>query len=301
MGQVGRGINVNPNVYNSVKAVTEDGYFSSPKVSESELKDVEAAIAADGKIDAGEEQLMTALKSKTSFTVNTQGQAPYDVNSSLLNFPSSATSTPQDGRTAVHSDERLHRVPDSVPAQRTGRQTDVFASKVGGDFNTAKSRLLDVNNWGNTADSMTGAAFQLTDGNGNNVSGRDPRVGDFIKIDLPGPSGDDWVQIENISNKPDELSITVRPSRNPASDSNETQHFFSNEATNTFTVNQGRTSSGQPIVEFHTNGRNERTNLTEGFWNLDVDNAINRAKNAGGSVTGMQTAQWENLGAGILK
>ncbi len=294
-------INVNKNVYNAVKAVTEDGYFSSPKVSASELKDVEAAIAADGKIDAGEEQLMTALKSKTSFTVNAQGKAPYDVSSSLLNFPSSASSTPQDGRTSVHSDGRLHRVPDAVPAQKSGRKTDVFASKVGGDFNTAKTRLLDVNSWGKTADSMAGADFQLTDSKGKNVSGRDPKVGDFIKIDLPGPSGDDWVQVESISNKPDELSITVRPSRDPSSSSNETQHFFSSSATNTFTVSKGQTADGKPIVEFNVNGRNEKTNLTEGFWNLDVDNAINRAKNAGGSVTGAQTAQWENLGAGILK
>lgn len=294
-------INVNRNVYDAVKAVTEDGYLSSPKVSGSEIKDVEAAIAADGQIDTGEEQLMTALKNKTSFTVNTQGQAPYDVGASLLNFPSSTVSTPQDGRTSVHSDGRLHRVPDAVPAQKSGRKTDVFDSKVGGDFNAAKTRLLDVNNWGNTADSMAGANFQLTDGTGKNVSGRDPKVGDFIKIDLPGPSGDDWVQVESISNKPDELSITVRPSRDPSSSSNETQHFFSNSATNTFTVNQGKTESGESIVEFHVNGRNEKTNLTEGFWNLDVDNAINRAKNAGGSVTGAQTAQWENLGAGILQ
>lgn len=294
-------INVNRNVYDAVKAVTEDGYLSSPKVSGSELKDVEAAIAADGKIDAGEKELMNALKNKTSFSVNTKGQAPYDVNASLLSFPSSAASMPQGGRTSVHSDERLHRVPDAVPAQKSGRKTDVFDSKVGGDFTLARERLLDVNSWGKTADSMTGAAFQLTDSKGNNVSGRDPKVGDFIKIDLPGPSGDDWVQVEDISDKPNELSITVRPSRNPTSSSNETQHFFSDASTNTFTVDQGKTDKGEAIVGFHVNGRNESTNLTEGIWNLDVDNAINRAKNAGGSVTGMQIDQWENLGAGILK
>lgn len=292
------GINVNKNVYNAVKTVTEDGYFSSPKVSTSELKDIEKAIAKDGKTDDGEKKLLESLKNGVKFTVTAQGQAPYDVSSSLLNFPSSEVSTPLKGATAVHSDDRLHKVPDTVPAQKSGRQTDIFDSKVNGDFATAKKRLLDVNNWGKTADSSMGADFQLTDEKGNNVSNRDPKVGDYLKIDIPGAPFEDWVRVENISDKPNELSITVRPSKDPTSDSNDVQHFFSSAATNTFTVNQGTTADNKPIVEFHVNGRNESTNLTYG---LDVDNGVNRIKNTMGQLTGAQTGQWENLGAGVLK
>lgn len=291
-------INVNKNVYNAVKTVTEDGYFSSPKVSTSELKDIEKAIAKDGKTDDGEKKLLESLKNGVNFTVTAQGKAPYDVNSSLLSFPSSEVSTPLKGATAVHSDGRLHKVPDTVPAQKTGRQTDVFDSKVKGDFATAKTRLLDVNNWGKTADSSLGADFKLTDDKGNKISNRDPKVGDYIQIDIPGAPFDDWVQVESISDKPNELSLTVRPSKDPTSKSDDIQHFFTSSATNTFTVSQGKTADNKSIVEFHVNGRNESTNLTYG---LDVDNGVNRIKNGMGQLMGAQTGQWENLGAGVLK
>ncbi|MGV3523837.1 MAG: hypothetical protein ACO1RX_06400 [Candidatus Sericytochromatia bacterium] len=287
-------INVNPNVYEAVKAVTYDGYTTSPKVSNSEAADVERAIAEDGNVDAGEAQLLDAMRSGTSFRVSAQGQAPYDVDASLLTFDKGKIADVNAGtRVAIDGDGDLHALPSTVPAQgKAGRPSDVYVdqSQTGGTatWEQARARMLNPNGWEATADANTyvdrSASFQVTDASGNSVS-RPPAVGDYLKINLPGsPLGADWVRVEAIQDNPNEVSVRVRPSKDPTSSSNATEHFFTSAATNTFTLRREGDN-----ISFQVNGRNEVAN---GAYGTAVD--------LGGSI-GMQDDQWNNLGAGILR
>lgn len=284
------GIQVNKNVYDAVKAGSYDGYFSSPKVSNSEENDVEKAIAADGKVDEGEAKLLQALKNHTSFTVTTKGEAPYDVNASLLTFDNKVQNYQPGTKVAEHYDGYVYSVPSHVPDQKVGRQTNVFDSNKT-DYDKAKGKLLDINHWGNCSSTGRSADFQIVGADGKTKDGP-PKKGDYIRIDLPGPSGYDWVQIEDIKETKDMASITVRPSKDPTSNSSAISHFFTSEATNTFTVERG--ANGQ--TQFHVNGRNERANSGAGNWVKDAGGGI------GDSVPGMpgQQKQWEWLGEYVL-
>ncbi|PKL74861.1 MAG: hypothetical protein CVV27_18340 [Candidatus Melainabacteria bacterium HGW-Melainabacteria-1] len=283
-------INVNTNVYEAVKAATYDGWTTSPQVSNSEQNDIEVAIAADGVVDQGEAQLLQALKNKTDFTVSASGEAPYNVDDSLLSFDNTVTAHRAGTRVAEHSDGYVYSVPSHVPTQTTGRQTNVYDS-ARTSYSDARAKLLDINNWDECSSTGRSASFQLVGPDGNTRSGT-PRVGDYIRIDLPGPSGYDWVQIEDIRDTPNMASITVRPSNDPTSDSDETSHFFTSAATNTFTVER----DGNGLTMFHVNGRNEVGN----------SGVLNTVKDYGGIVGDNlwvmpgQQEQWEWLGEYVL-
>ncbi len=71
-------------------------------------------------------------------------------------------------------------------------------------FLLACERLKNINNW-NKYCAVAMADTLLTDKNGVPARG-EPQVGDYIRIDIPGPgteSGDgyDWVQIEEIAGR----------------------------------------------------------------------------------------------------
>lgn len=280
-------INVNRNVYDAVKTATYDGWTTSPKIGDGEVQDIQAAIAADGEVDAGERQLLEALNNKTDFTIDTAGQDPYNVESELLSFDTDEVASENignvTGNVAHSSDDGIHPVPSHLPEQTVGRPTDYYETRTGGDYAAQRDALLDVNNWGDSG--LLSADFQLMDGNGNEVNNRTPREGDFIRLDIPGPTGYDYVQIEDIIDTDDMTSITVRPSRDPNSDSDNTHHFFTDEATNTFTLRRTESTSGEPLSVMQVNGRNERAN----------SGVINGAVAAGSEYTPMQSMQWEGL------
>ena len=108
-------------------------------------------------------------------------------------------------------------------------------------YTTAKSRLLNVNNWEQLAGKLM-AGFQLTDAHGQDISGP-AREGYYFRIDIPGPGtkagdGYDWALVEEIeeyqSADVESVGIRVRPATNPAGDSKDTAHFYSRESTSTF-------------------------------------------------------------------
>lgn len=230
-----------------------------------------------------------------------------------------------DNRTATTSDGESVIAPEMVPQQTMGRQTDYrksedFAGIRGtGASHLALERLLDTNNWYEMsavdykAAPATNAGFQVVNSQGKDldsfVSIGDALLNDavdledeikareglYLKIDLPGPSGDDYVQIESITIEPEgsleealkkgedfSISITVRPSVNPTT--GEHQHFFTNDATNTFVL----TRSGDDL-SMAIHGRNEKS--SPGTFNYMV--------NKGGEMGG-QEAQWESFAEGIL-
>jgi hypothetical protein len=143
--------------------------------------------------------------------------------------------------------------PSFLPKQEHSVSKDIFheyhadtVDDAAEDFLDAKDRLLQVNDWHQLTQPEL-ARFSLCDAHGNLVR-RAARVGDFIRISIPGPAhpesnsaadddGDDWVRIEELAydDYPDEdrerIAMQVRPAASPLAPSVIPQHFFSAEAT----------------------------------------------------------------------
>jgi hypothetical protein len=195
---------------------------------------------------------------------------------------------------------------DIVPVHQEGIQTNTEASielKSLGEaknfFQKVKERLLHVNGWHSIAGALT-AHFQLTDKEGKEVN-RSAREGDHFKIDIPGPGpvtgdGYDWVQVEAIEEKDEEveqsITLRVRPATNPTNERKDVAHFFSEEATSCFTVKRE-----QNTITAGVYGRNEKPNTNA---ETIVDKARNTAV-ATGAITGFAKLQWKSLVKGLVK
>lgn len=202
----------------------------------------------------------------------------------------------------------MAEVPEKiVPAQYEGAGKDIVHSvKAASDqqarklFQTAHSRLLDVNHWEEIARPVT-AKFTLTDHSLRRLR-RKAREGDFIMIEIPGPGssegkGADWVHIEAVAEKKDasgkeeSVAFRVRPARTPVTGEN-VAHFFDDKATSTFMIHR----NGRTVSAF-VHGRNEAPNLK-------TDNKFDIVRNAlvgFSAIAGLSDIQWKNLVTGLLK
>jgi hypothetical protein len=165
-------------------------------------------------------------------------------------------------------------------------------------FEQARRRLLHVNNWDKLCGKLS-ALFRLTDEKGNEIEG-EPRVGNYFKIDIPGPGtisgkGYDWVRVEAVeeTKQPEleSLLIRVRPADNPATSDSNVAHFFSDKATSNFVV--ARKSN---VVTAAVYGRNE-------VPNTDTNKPIDKTRNAvvgTTAVAGASNPQWKSLVNGLL-
>lgn len=167
-------------------------------------------------------------------------------------------------------------------------------------FQRQSAALLDVNHW-NQMSGMENANFKLFDANGNPSNHNPPQVGDFVRIDLPGPNPHDWVRIEDLHTDPNDTSVRVRPSYDPTQhppNTSVTAHFFTNQATNEFSVRRDGSS-----VTAGVHGEHESANVgsqasgplmatrngatTYGAWGMDIP-GTNR-------TTSMQQHQWNTF------
>lgn len=151
-------------------------------------------------------------------------------------------------------------------------------------FDAQAARLFDVHNWSELSDAL-GADFELFNPQGD-ATDRPARVGDFVRIDLPGPQPYHWVRIESASLTEGRAQIVVRPSHDPTSTDPATAHFFNSAATNTFSV----TRSGSTVT-CEVRGRNEFVNMGTSA----ADALLNRATAEGAwgvGGAGMQRHQW---------
>lgn len=196
--------------------------------------------------------------------------------------------------------------PSIVPTGETGSGSDntheisLPDEKTANEFFQAvKQRLLDVNAWHQHAGKGS-AVFQLTDEKGNEVQ-RPARLGDHFMIDIPGPGtvsgkGRDWVQIEAIEHQEapegEVLAMRVRPSQHPAKPGEDVAHFFTDEASSTFSVSK----SGNRITAA-VYGRNEKPNVEAGNLVDKIRNAVVGA----GAILGLNKPQWQSLVKGLLK
>lgn len=195
-----------------------------------------------------------------------------------------------------------------LPTQYTGAQTGAEAQIEVNDtdaavriFNTAKNRLLDINHWHEYVGSRI-STFILTDEDGNKVD-RLPKVGDLIRIDLPGPGptsgkGYDWVCIEQFDQKQDIQADTdyfafrVRPCHRPGVSEETPSHFYTDETTSTFIIQRVGTR-----ITACEKGRNE-------LPNTHTDSVIDNVRNtmvASAAASGLAIPQWKALMEGILK
>ncbi len=167
-------------------------------------------------------------------------------------------------------------------------------------YSRLKERFLDLKSW----KSYCGEAstdFQLYNASGE-YEERDPIVGDYIRIDIPGPGnfetgGYDWVEIifkSDQFSKDDEMEsllMICRPSKPPHSSINHPAHFYGVETTSSF-----RISRGDNFIRVGIYGRNEKPNLGHvGF--------LNKIRHILISIGGFARAtkiQWKCLADGLL-
>jgi len=197
--------------------------------------------------------------------------------------------------------------PVPVPEQVEGGKTDTTHAIEAGDLAAAhtlflgcKNRLLNINEWGQIAGKLS-AEFRLTDEHGKEISGL-PQVGNFIRIDIPGPGttvgdGYDWVQVEEIEDKTDpkgeveSVYIRVRPADNPVNDKNDVAHFFNSKASSSFTLDRQGLN-----VTAGVHGRNE-------VPNTDTERLLDKARNAAvgtAAIIGFNAPQWKGLVKGVM-
>lgn len=189
-----------------------------------------------------------------------------------------------------------------VPVQKKGGFHDTESHKQFDDtektieqYAVLKQRFLSVNEWKSYCGENF-ADFRLHDSLGEYVE-RIPKVGDYIRIDIPGPGGFeakgyDWVEIVEIDNhhiNKDELEnlmIICRPSTIPGSKKNRhINHFYSAEASSTFMISRSETSIKAAIY-----GRNESPN-----WNANFLDTIRNFSVAVGGMIGISKIQWKKL------
>lgn len=184
---------------------------------------------------------------------------------------------------------------DMNAVEKAGFNSDEEASKF---YQVAKQRLLDVNNWDKISN-LPSSTFLLCGPDGQHTD-RNVQVGDFLKIDIPGPGtstgdGFDWVKVEFIEerhdNGADVLSIRVRPTDNPLSSEEAVAHFFEDAATSTFQVKK---IGNDVFAEVH--GRNEKPNTETDHL---VDNIRNTMVGLSAKV-GAAYPQWKGLVAGLV-
>ena len=123
-------------------------------------------------------------------------------------------------------------------------------------FAQSVNKLFAVNGWSGLPGITS--TFQLHDADGQPKAAGGPVVGDYVRIDLPGPTPENWVKIVAINSSDNQAEFTVRPSHNPQTATQEArpvEHFFSSEASSTFRVEQ----EGNRIIASEI-GKNERIN-----------------------------------------
>lgn len=156
------------------------------------------------------------------------------------------------------------------------------------EFAKARERLFQVNDWSNIP-GVGNAGFTLYDRSGAKADNRTVEVGDFLKIDLPGPVPFFWVEAIEMKDDTDFAEFTVKPAPDPTKreDREVVDHFFHEGARSTFRVErQGSSLYGMEI------GVNEAIN------NQGEKAGDKKVVNTVVSETGwafFQKNQWENL------
>jgi hypothetical protein len=192
-----------------------------------------------------------------------------------------------------------------VPTQYEGSFHDTESQKniivpevLDSKFNVLKERFYSINNWKDYTGSGF-ADFDLFDSIGLYINTK-PRVGDFVRIDIPGPGdvgsrGYDWVKIEGITvtinDEQERHLITCRPSASPGENPKYIKHFYSDRATSTFLIEKGT-----DYIKVGIYGRNEMPNKK----NTGLLGKIRNLLVSFGGFLKLTKIQWKALADGLL-
>ena len=156
------------------------------------------------------------------------------------------------------------------------------------EFTFARERLFQVNDWSNIP-GIGNADFTIYDPDGHKVDNRMVAVGDFLKIDLPGPVPMYWVEVIDLKDEDELAEFTVKPASDPTTteDPEVVDHFFQEGARSIFRIERkGNQITGMEI------GVNEAIN------NQGEQAGSKAVINTVVSETGwafFQENQWKNL------
>lgn len=160
-------------------------------------------------------------------------------------------------------------------------------------YEQAKNKLFNVNAWSDLPGINSG--FKLYEPNGTPAAPGTIKKGQFIKIVLPGPAPENWVEITDLRVGDNEAEFVVHPSPAPiplTENHQEVKHFFTKEASSTFRVErQGLTLRAYEI------GRNEGINNQGAEAG---DRALVNTLIAEGGWAGFQAVQWDKLTAYLV-
>lgn len=153
-------------------------------------------------------------------------------------------------------------------------------------FELSRGKLFNVNKWSDLPGITS--TFELHDDQGVRSYAKKPEVGYFMRIMLPAPTPENWVEITEIKEGENIAEFTVNPCKDPQETEEDVEHFFIKEASSTFKVERRGTS-----VHAYEIGKNEGVN------NQDVveagnRGALNTALAAGGWAV-FQKLQWKKL------
>lgn len=171
--------------------------------------------------------------------------------------------------------DKLYQSENSFPDEEKAKKA----------FEKSKAKLFNVNRWSKLPEPTS--KFELHKSNGIAVKSKKPRVGDYIRIELPGPTPENWVKVVQVKENKSMASFTVSPSEDPRDKDGEIEHFFIKEATSEFKVELlGNTIKGYEI------GKKEGIN-NEGY-EAGKRSLINTLIAEGGWA-GFQKYQWSKV------
>lgn len=169
----------------------------------------------------------------------------------------------------------------------TSRQFDDEDSAVF-EFSRSRERLFNVNGWSDIP-GIANATFELFTPQGELLDRNEVQLGDFIKIDLPGPLPFYWVKVIEVTDQRDRARFMVQPSYDPTEkdDKTATDHFFQDRARSIFSVER----EGNEITAMEI-GINESANSKEAEAG---GKALSNTLVSAGGWAAIQKYQWKNL------
>ena len=151
-------------------------------------------------------------------------------------------------------------------------------------FRQLTGKLFSIEHWNIESEVMN---FDLYDADGIARPQKTAAAGDYIKTAMPGSGKDDWIKIVEITESPDEIVLTVQPSRDPTdkNDQATVSHFFAADSTNNFCLQKKGVKT-----TFYVVGLDEKSNVenTGGI----VETVRNIATANISYYFGLQKTQW---------
>ena len=153
----------------------------------------------------------------------------------------------------------LRDIAEEVPRDSFFEARQQFSDENAGveAFRAARQRLLQPNGWKDLGPSWGAARFQVVPAQPRECP--QVKLGDLLKIDLPGYPRSTWVQVESVVDEPDRFQVLVRPTGAPGQAG--VEHIFGEATTNTFSLQR---DGAEVVAQVH--GQKEVANFTGPWW-----------------------------------